>query len=138
MRACPQPIVAAIDGVCAGAGAILAMASDLRLGTSTAARSRSCSTGSGLAGCDPVEQERDLGGGETQAQIGGHGQDRAGAGAYAVDGGDDRLRTGAHGLDHLAGEVSETRAGEPSAILTSGSMNIPNTVSARSGICHQR
>jgi enoyl-CoA hydratase/carnithine racemase len=34
MRACPQPIVAAIDGTCAGAGAILAMASDLRLGTS--------------------------------------------------------------------------------------------------------
>src|SRR4051794_11961438 len=33
MRACPQPIVAAIDGVCAGAGAILAMAADLRLGT---------------------------------------------------------------------------------------------------------
>lgn len=33
MRACPQPIVAAIDGACAGAGAILAMASDLRFGT---------------------------------------------------------------------------------------------------------
>ena len=33
MRACPQPIVAAIDGICAGAGAILAMASDLRYGT---------------------------------------------------------------------------------------------------------
>src|SRR5450432_353176 len=33
MRACPQPILAAVDGVCAGAGAILAMASDLRLGT---------------------------------------------------------------------------------------------------------
>jgi enoyl-CoA hydratase/carnithine racemase len=33
MRTCPQPIVAAVDGVCAGAGAILAMASDLRLGT---------------------------------------------------------------------------------------------------------
>jgi enoyl-CoA hydratase/carnithine racemase len=33
MRACPQPIVAAVDGTCAGAGAILAMASDLRLGT---------------------------------------------------------------------------------------------------------
>ncbi|HET8649879.1 MAG TPA: enoyl-CoA hydratase-related protein, partial [Gemmatimonadales bacterium] len=33
MRRCPQPIIAAIDGVCAGAGAILAMASDLRLGT---------------------------------------------------------------------------------------------------------
>jgi enoyl-CoA hydratase/carnithine racemase len=33
MRHCPQPIVAAVDGICAGAGAILAMASDLRLGT---------------------------------------------------------------------------------------------------------
>lgn len=33
MRHSPQPIVAAIDGVCAGAGAILAMASDLRMGT---------------------------------------------------------------------------------------------------------
>ncbi|MEO0480266.1 MAG: enoyl-CoA hydratase family protein [Planctomycetota bacterium] len=33
MRLCPQPIVAAIDGICVGAGAILAMASDLRYGT---------------------------------------------------------------------------------------------------------
>jgi enoyl-CoA hydratase/carnithine racemase len=33
MRHCPQPIVAAVDGICVGAGAILAMASDLRLGT---------------------------------------------------------------------------------------------------------
>jgi enoyl-CoA hydratase/carnithine racemase len=33
MRACPQPIVAAVDGICAGAGSILAMASDLRCGT---------------------------------------------------------------------------------------------------------
>jgi enoyl-CoA hydratase/carnithine racemase len=33
MLACPQPIVSAIDGVCAGAGAIIAMASDIRLGT---------------------------------------------------------------------------------------------------------
>jgi enoyl-CoA hydratase/carnithine racemase len=33
MRDCPQPIIAAVDGVCAGAGAIIAMASDLRLGT---------------------------------------------------------------------------------------------------------
>jgi enoyl-CoA hydratase/carnithine racemase len=51
MRACPQPIIAAIDGVCAGAGAILAMASDLRLGT---ARSKTAFlfTRVGLAGCD--------------------------------------------------------------------------------------
>jgi enoyl-CoA hydratase/carnithine racemase len=51
MRACPQPIVAAVDGVCAGAGAILAMASDLRLGT---ARSRTAFLFNrvGLAGCD--------------------------------------------------------------------------------------
>lgn len=33
MRACPQPVLAAVDGVCVGAGAILAMASDLRYGT---------------------------------------------------------------------------------------------------------
>src|SRR5206468_1340437 len=32
MRACPQPIVAAVDGICAGAGAMLALASDLRFG----------------------------------------------------------------------------------------------------------
>ncbi|AJC19312.1 enoyl-CoA hydratase family protein [Pandoraea pulmonicola] len=33
MRACPQPIVSAIDGICAGAGAMVALASDMRLGT---------------------------------------------------------------------------------------------------------
>lgn len=51
MRACPQPIVAALDGVCAGAGAIMAMASDLRLGT---ARSKTAFLFNrvGLAGCD--------------------------------------------------------------------------------------
>jgi enoyl-CoA hydratase/carnithine racemase len=51
MRACPQAIIAAIDGVCAGAGAILAMASDIRLGT---ARSKTAFlfTRVGLAGCD--------------------------------------------------------------------------------------
>src|SRR6201986_3605205 len=51
MRHCPQPIVAAIDGVCAGAGAILAMASDMRLGTSRA-RTAFLFTRVGLAGCD--------------------------------------------------------------------------------------
>lgn len=51
MRACPQPIVAAVDGVCAGAGAIVAMASDLRIGT---ARSKTAFLFNrvGLAGCD--------------------------------------------------------------------------------------
>ena len=51
MRACPQPIIAAIDGVCAGAGAIMAMASDMRLGT---ARSKTAFLFNrvGLAGCD--------------------------------------------------------------------------------------
>jgi enoyl-CoA hydratase/carnithine racemase len=51
MRHCPQPIVAAIDGVCVGAGAILAMASDIRLGT---ARSKVAFlfTRVGLSGAD--------------------------------------------------------------------------------------
>ena len=51
MRHCPQPIVAAVDGVCAGAGAIVAMASDLRIGT---ARSKTAFLFNrvGLAGCD--------------------------------------------------------------------------------------
>jgi len=51
MRACPQPIIAAIDGICVGAGAILALASDIRLGT---ARSKTAFlfTRVGLAGCD--------------------------------------------------------------------------------------
>ena len=51
MRACPQPIVAAIDGVCAGAGAILAMASDIRLGTA-GAKVAFLFNRVGLAGCD--------------------------------------------------------------------------------------
>ena len=51
MRACPQPVISAIDGVCAGAGAILALSSDLRYGT---ARSKTAFlfTRVGLAGCD--------------------------------------------------------------------------------------
>lgn len=51
MRACPQPIVAAIDGVCAGAGAIVAMASDLRLGTA-GSKIAFLFNRVGLAGCD--------------------------------------------------------------------------------------
>jgi enoyl-CoA hydratase/carnithine racemase len=51
MRACPQPIVAAVDGVCAGAGAILAMASDLRL-AAPGARTAFLFARVGLAGCD--------------------------------------------------------------------------------------
>lgn len=51
IRACPQPVISSIDGVCAGAGAIIAMASDLRVGT---ARSKTAFlfTRVGLAGCD--------------------------------------------------------------------------------------
>ena len=51
MRACPQPIVAAIDGICAGAGAMMALASDLRLGTAQA-RTAFLFTRVGLAGAD--------------------------------------------------------------------------------------
>ncbi len=51
MRACPQPIIAAVDGVCAGAGAILAMASDLRIATPQA-RTAFLFNRVGLAGCD--------------------------------------------------------------------------------------
>lgn len=51
MRACPQPIIAAVDGVCAGAGAILAMASDLRIGT-TASRVAFLFVRVGLSGAD--------------------------------------------------------------------------------------
>jgi len=51
MRHCPQPIVAAVDGVCAGAGAILAMSSDFRLGTPRA-KTAFLFTRVGLAGCD--------------------------------------------------------------------------------------
>jgi enoyl-CoA hydratase/carnithine racemase len=51
MRACPQPIVAAVDGIAAGAGAIIAMASDLRLGTPRA-KVAFLFNRVGLAGCD--------------------------------------------------------------------------------------
>jgi enoyl-CoA hydratase/carnithine racemase len=51
MRACPQPIIAAVDGTCAGAGAILAMASDLRL-ASVRAKTAFLFARVGLAGCD--------------------------------------------------------------------------------------
>jgi enoyl-CoA hydratase/carnithine racemase len=51
LRSCPQPVLAAIDGICVGAGAILAMASDLRLAT-PAAKVAFLFTRVGLAGCD--------------------------------------------------------------------------------------
>ena len=51
MRACPQPIVAAVEGVCAGAGAILAMASDIRFAAQNA-KTAFLFTRVGLAGCD--------------------------------------------------------------------------------------
>jgi len=51
MRACPQPIVAAVEGVCAGAGAIMAMASDLRF-ASPDAKTAFLFTRVGLSGAD--------------------------------------------------------------------------------------
>jgi enoyl-CoA hydratase/carnithine racemase len=51
MRACPQPIIAAVDGIAAGAGAIIAMAADLRLGTPRA-KVAFLFNRVGLAGCD--------------------------------------------------------------------------------------
>ena len=51
MRHCPQPLVAAVDGVCAGAGAILAMACDLRVGAPSA-KTAFLFVRVGLAGCD--------------------------------------------------------------------------------------
>ena len=51
MRACPQPVIAAVDGVCAGAGAMLALAADLRYGTPSA-RVAFLFTRVGLAGAD--------------------------------------------------------------------------------------
>jgi len=51
MRRCPQPIIAAVDGVCAGAGAMIALAADMRLGTA-AARTAFLFSRVGLAGAD--------------------------------------------------------------------------------------
>jgi enoyl-CoA hydratase/carnithine racemase len=51
MRSCPQPIVAAVDGVCVGAGAALAMAADIRLATPVA-KTAFLFARVGLAGCD--------------------------------------------------------------------------------------
>jgi enoyl-CoA hydratase/carnithine racemase len=51
MRTCPQPIIAAVDGICAGAGAIISMASDLRYATPEA-KTAFLFVRVGLAGCD--------------------------------------------------------------------------------------
>jgi enoyl-CoA hydratase/carnithine racemase len=51
MMECPQIVIAAIDGVCAGAGAAIAMASDIRMGTAQS-RVAFLFVRVGLAGCD--------------------------------------------------------------------------------------
>lgn len=51
IRGCPQPVIAAVDGICVGAGAIMAMASDLRVGTPES-KVAFLFTRVGLAGCD--------------------------------------------------------------------------------------
>ena len=51
MRHCPQPVIAAVDGVCAGAGALVALFSDLRYGAPDA-KVAFLFTRVGLAGCD--------------------------------------------------------------------------------------
>jgi enoyl-CoA hydratase/carnithine racemase len=51
MRACPQPVISAVDGVCAGAGAAIAMATDIRFGT-PGAKVAFLFARVGLAGCD--------------------------------------------------------------------------------------
>ena len=66
MRACPHPIVAAVEGICAGAGAILAMASDLRLAAPTA-KTAFLFTRVGLSGAD-------MGGCAILPRIIGHGR----------------------------------------------------------------
>jgi tRNA(Ile2) C34 agmatinyltransferase TiaS len=65
---------------------------------------------------DAVEEERGLGARGADAQVARHRQDRAGAGADAVDRGDDRLRADAHRLDEVAGHAREHQAARaPSA-----------------------
>jgi enoyl-CoA hydratase/carnithine racemase len=51
MRGCPQPIIAAVNGVCTGAGAIIAMASDIRIAAENA-KTAFLFNRVGLAGCD--------------------------------------------------------------------------------------
>jgi len=51
IRGCPQPVIAAVSGICVGAGAIIAMASDLRFGTADS-KTAFLFTKVGLAGCD--------------------------------------------------------------------------------------
>ena len=51
IRLCPRPVIAAVDGVCVGAGAMLALAADIRFGT-PAAKVAFLFTRVGLAGCD--------------------------------------------------------------------------------------
>jgi enoyl-CoA hydratase/carnithine racemase len=51
MRACPQPVIAAVDGVCVGAGAMIALFAEMRIGTPVT-KTAFLFTRVGLAGCD--------------------------------------------------------------------------------------
>jgi len=112
MRGCPQPIVAAIDGVCVGAGAILAMASDLRYGTPQS-RVAFLFTRVGLAGCDMgacAMLPRIIGQGRA-AELLYTGRSMGGEEAYAW-GFYNGLHTGATVLDE-ATSVATSLAGGP-------------------------
>ena len=61
----------------------------------------------GARQADAGEQEGGLGVGRGEADVAGHGEDRARPGAHAVDRGDDRLRAGAHRADQIAGHAGE-------------------------------
>ncbi len=149
MRACPQPIVAAVEGICAGAGAIVAMASDLRL-AATGAKVAFLFNKVGLAGCDMgacailpriIGQSRasgtalhrplhDRGGGRALGLLQPHRHAGCGAGAGAVAGQADFRRPDlrqhhdqAHagdGMGDVGGGGDRGRSGGPGALHDHG------------------
>jgi hypothetical protein len=78
-------------------------------GAALADHARQQGTGAHVAAgqADPGEQEGGFRARGAQAQVGAQRQQGAGAGADAIDGGDDRLRAGAHGLDDVPGHAGE-------------------------------